>query len=160
SVIQQAAYIDWAGALKAARDGDLKSFSLSLDNLLRYDNLANDREYGVCPLPLYEFSDLDWELFLSGERLDDVRERLRQLDILQYFYPPPDQLAIGLVDRGLSTEAAVINAVEIAPELGHPFGNAEIIQGRISVPILIDELQQRKLLVEGEVGLEVTPSGN
>ena len=52
-VIQQAAYLDWNQVLESIKTGP----SISFEKLLEIDNTAVDRQHGVCPIPLYEFSE-------------------------------------------------------------------------------------------------------
>jgi hypothetical protein len=119
ALIQQAATFDWQAIFDRAKD-DPKQFAIPLAHLLTDDNPAIDRQHGICPVPLYEFGQRDWELLLSGENLDDVEDRLRQLGIYQYFFPPPDHIALGLADRGASSTASAITAaLGVVPDLGH-----------------------------------------
>ena len=43
--------------------------------------------------------------------------------------------------------------------MGHPLGDPELVQESLSLQDTIAALQERKLIVEGEVGLEVTNAG-
>ncbi|MGO9944420.1 MAG: hypothetical protein ACLPIC_16880 [Rhodoblastus sp.] len=159
SVISQAAYIDWKSLFDSLNtEDDNKIFSLA--PLINLDIMGMDREHGICPIPLYEFGGDDWELFSSGTDITAIRERLEELNILQYFFPAPDQVALGLVDRGLKTVAAVEGAAELAPQLGHPFGHAELIGRDVKFKDVIGDLESRGFLVEGEIGMEVTPEGS
>lgn len=154
SLVQQAAAIDWE---HLGRNKD--DLSLRLGNLVGVDTMAADRGAGICPVPLYEFTEGDWDL-LTGGRPEDVGERLRALGIHQYFFPPPDHLALGLVDGQVRRREAVVEATALAPSLGHPFGEGEVVSAGAPLPDLLDALQDRGLLVEGELGLEVTPDGS
>ena len=49
--------------------------------------MAVDRQNGIRPLPLYELTESDWELFLSGRRIDDVEERLKGLRNFPILFP-------------------------------------------------------------------------
>ena len=124
------------------------------------DGIALDRQYGVCPVLLYEFTENDWQLLSAGKRTDELAHRLKELGIFQYFFPPPDQLALGLVDRSTPKIETISSAIDLAPKLGHPLGEPELTEGPNSVPALIDELLSKGLLVEGELGLEITPTGS
>ena len=117
-----------------------------------------DSELGVCAIPVHEFDPNELEVIHSGTDSDAIGTILRQHDILQYFFPAPDQTALGLIDRGQHSIQSIDEIARVAPELGHPYGSSEIVTAE-SLPSLIDELQERKLVVEGEVGLELTADG-
>jgi hypothetical protein len=151
--VQQAALIDWVSALKSGS-------TIPLANLLTMDSMEADRAYGICPIPMYELSDRDWELLLSGGNLGDIQERLKALGVFQYFFPPPDQIALGMVERDGANVASISSAVDAAPKIGHPLGPSELVSSSGTfMPEMVAELIDHGLLVEGEFGLEVTPSG-
>jgi hypothetical protein len=52
-----------------------------------------------------------------------------------------------------------MNRLMRAPQIGHPFGSAELIPGDVKMGELVDMLKERGFSVEGEVGLELTESG-
>lgn len=156
AAVQQAALLDWGSIGEMAKDKP-ENVIIPLAGLLTVDTMAIDRAHGICPVPLYEFSEDDWDLFMAG-RDEGARERLRELDILQYFFPPPDQIAIGLVERRGSSVGTIGEALMLAPELGHPLGRPELTQvAKLSE--VVDQLQGMGLLVEGEMGLELSKSG-
>jgi hypothetical protein len=155
-VVQQAANLDWKGMIGAVQGNESV---IDFTQLRRLDNLAIDRENGICPLPLYEFDEPLWQLLSGGEHPDDVRKFLKDAGIYQFFFPPPDQLALGIVDRGLKNEKAIIEAVKTAPNLGHPFGETELVGPASSIPLLLQELRDVGYVAEGEHGVEITPSG-
>jgi hypothetical protein len=155
-VLQQLACLDWKQFFESASEDDPR---ISFAPLRDIDNMAVDRQHGICPVPLYEFQDRDWELFNTGSRVDDARERLKELGVYQYFFPPADQLALGAVDRGVINRRDIISAVESAPALGHPPGELELVDRVSDVPELLEQLEARKYVAEGEFGYEVTPAG-
>jgi hypothetical protein len=132
-VIQQVSNLDWAANMSAMRGG-AQNLSISVARLRHIDNLEIDRKNGICPLPLYEFSESDWGALTGDEHLDDLRKRLKKLGIYQYFFPAPDQLALGLAERTLGQKRKMIEVIERAPDLGHPFGDLEILKDRSSIP--------------------------
>lgn len=117
-----------------------------------------DLKTGLCPIPMDDFSTTDIEMMCSARNLDDTRTLLQRLQLLQYFFPPPDQLALGLIDRGELTPSRVLSDLEAAPQLGHPYAAAEIISVT-SLSQIVEALQEQGLVVEGEMSLEVTPAG-
>lgn len=157
-VVQQAAYLDWAQIFGSMTE-DNKDPSISFERLMQIDNTAIDREYGVCPVPLYEFSPDDWELLLRGERLDEIQHRLRELNIYQYFFPAPDQVVLGLADKGLTVRDDIIRAIQECQPLGHPLGDTEIVPAITSIPDLLEVLGDLGYIAEGEHGIEVSPAG-
>jgi hypothetical protein len=104
ALLQQASLINWSQVLETLKQsGGAKQLvgSISLAKLYEFDSTAIDRAYGVCPVPLYQLEEKDWDLFLEGRRIDEVQEKLKSLNIFQYFFPPPDQLALAVAERGI-----------------------------------------------------------
>lgn len=130
-----------------------------LRNFSRVDNLLSDRESGICPIPTYEFTETDWELLLSGTRIDDVQERLRRMDVYQYFYPSKDALTLGLVDRGVQSVDAINGGINQAQADGHIMMPNTILDSAADVQDIVSELRRSGLMVEGEMEWEVTEDG-
>jgi len=151
--VQQAALVDWPGASKS------NGAVIPLANLLTLDGMEADRRFGICPIPLYEFTDQDWELLLSGTALVDIEERLKALGIYQYFFPPPDQITLGMVERSDASLQTISSALDIAAKIGHPLGTNELVRAQAALPELVEQLTDCGLLVEGEMGLEITETG-
>jgi hypothetical protein len=55
---------------------------LDLRSIESHDLMLGDREMGVSPVPLYTFSDADWELFASGNP-EALIERLKEFGIMR-----------------------------------------------------------------------------
>lgn len=159
-VISQLVYVDWGRIISDIKT-DSVAEEIDLSSLYNIDMTAVDRKHGVCPLPLFEFREADWELMLSNNSscVDELRGRLRQLDILQYFFPAPDQIALGLIDQGLKTQGAVMRALSRADELGHPLSSPELVPDLTRFTEAVDALKDSGHVVDGEYGLEVTPDG-
>ena len=126
--------------------------------LREYDPLAEDLRYGVCPIPLYDFSDKQFESMLEEQNAEVVQEILRQHDIFQYFFPSSDHLALGLIDRGISNKNALLTELRRLPKEGHPYGRSEITDARTLLKT-IGELQERGLVVEGGLTIETSEKG-
>lgn len=156
-VLQQAAQLDWDRIVSSMSEGGAKV--VSLEKLRQYDTIAVDRDHGVCAIPLYEFGEKDWELFFSGTRIEDARQRLQDLNIHQYFFPAPDHLALGLADKGIQDATKIVEIVRSAPSVGHPLGASELVSPGAALTDLLDQLGERGLVVEGELGMEVTDKG-
>jgi hypothetical protein len=118
-----------------------------------------DALVGICGIPLHQFTETDAELVKEGKDLDAIRDLLKRLDTLQYFFPPPDQLALGLIDRTESTTDLLIAQLQSSIERGHPFGQNELVPPSGSLTTMIDDLQDRGYVVEGERTFEVTETG-
>ncbi|MGH6924768.1 MAG: hypothetical protein ACRED5_13615 [Propylenella sp.] len=151
--VRQLCQMDWKGVFAEAESKHL----ISLEPLVRADTQKWDREYGLCPVPLYEFSEHDWERFRSGRSIDDARNRLKELGIEQYFNVPPDNTALGLVDHGLTSPEGIQRTIESLPSLGHPLADPEITGARLVDTIQV--LAERGFIVEGEIGVEITEKG-
>jgi len=134
------------------------SLKIDISQLSDLDPLENDTQFGVCPFPLYQFTAEEVAVLAGEPNPDDARAILQSRSILQYFFPAADQLALGLIDRGTSADSLVDQLLS-APQLGHPFGSMELVKGNVPLTGVIDALQDRGLVVEGEIGLEVGPEG-
>ncbi len=157
-IIQQFSYLDWPKMLEEVSKNPA-NFMISINRLMNIDSLAIDRDHGVCPLPLYEFTEADWELFASGKHIDEVRGRLKELDIFQYFFPPPDQIALGAAEHGIRKSSDILATVSTAPELGHPLGDAELMPSVKNIPEILERLAEQGYVAEGEYGVTVTAKG-
>jgi hypothetical protein len=157
--VQQAAHFDWPGTFKQAAGAKRPNPLISLDALTRIDTIAADVAAGVCPVPLYEFGGDDWELFQSGSDLDAMADRLRAMNIFQYFFPPPDQTALALIDRGLSDPDSIIGAVRSLPEMGHPIASPEILDQQTPLDDMIEALERRGFAAELEHTVTITEPG-
>lgn len=141
-------------------DGSSKGkFQIDLTNILSFDPIADDRKLGICAFPFYDFESPEIEGIATATSVESVSESLRLHDILQFFFPGPDQLALGLVERGIRNSKEVLTEVNNAPTIGHPFGVMEILDPQKSTLDLLDSLEDRKLLVEGEYGYEISEEG-
>jgi hypothetical protein len=131
-----------------------------LESVAQTDQMEQDRRMGLCPVPLYEFSSSEFELLQSGTDVEAVREMLRRLDLLQYFLPAPDHLALGLIDLGkISTVPNLIDNLVKTPDFGHPFGPHELIPAQTGFRDMILELRNRGFVAGGELNLEITDQG-
>lgn len=158
SVIQQASKFDWEGLRESGKDNPDEG-QLSLAPLLDVDNMRADREHGICPVPLYEFTQDDWELFLSLGDIERAKERLLELGVYQYFFPAADHLTLGFVDRGMHRSKNLVDAVTLAPVIGHPYGPSELL-GNGNIKDVVGDLIAMGLLTEGEFGIETTKEGS
>lgn len=157
-LIMQAERLPWSDIGKLFSE-TAATGTLDLRSLMATDNLAADLAAGVCPVPLYELSETDVDMFISGTRLDDARQRLVELGIYQYFFPSPDQLALGLVDEGINRIARVAEVTGIAPQLGHPFGAAELMPTTTDMIETVAQLKALGYVADGEHGIEISESG-
>jgi hypothetical protein len=110
TILQQAANLDWKRIMDSAQSNP-DGVIIPLGGLIETDNLSLDRRYGVCPIPFYELTDTDWTMLNSGDDIDAIKVRLKELGIYQYFFPPIDELTVGFVDRGVVnlTESYFVN---------------------------------------------------
>lgn len=153
NVVKQFTLIEVQKAVETTPDNLVLNFS----KLASSDLNELDRELGVCAIPIYQFGDEDWKIFLDGNT-SDVENHLKSIGVFQYFFPPPDHAALGLVDRGVKSQGDLIKHVDTLTNLGHPQGDPEIVSTR-KLADMVDALRDRDLVVEGEFGLEVSESG-
>lgn len=154
--IQQLSLIE-VTRLNDGSETTIPSFDLSRLKIL--DPAEADRYMGVCSIPLYEFNEADVERLKSKIDTDSARELLHQFDIIQYFFPAADQLAMGFVDHGTASVADLVDKLSLTPKEGHPFGSVELVDKNMTIDTLIPALKEMGLVVEGELGLEVSPEG-
>jgi hypothetical protein len=153
-VVQQLSMID-IKAGDGVGDGS-PAGTIGFGKLANLDPAELDRHLGICPLPLYQLDPIDATTIQSGSDIEAVRDVLRRREILQFFFPSADHLALGLVDRGLQDPTAVLNELSKAPDIGHPFGPPELTPSGLPIGDTIDALQDKGYLVEGEIGVEMT----
>ncbi|MBU0584022.1 MAG: hypothetical protein KKB66_16010 [Alphaproteobacteria bacterium] len=162
--IQQAASIDWNKLIATDGPPDPKNYKRFADFFLgefqTLDNLAEDRRQGICPVPTYQLSDDDWETLRQGNRIDDIQERLKAIGVFQYFFPPKDDLALGLIDRGFNTVELVERGFSVADQQGHQISANTIVPQAADTPELMDSLRMQGLTLEAEFETEeLTPDG-
>lgn len=117
-----------------------------------------DTQLGVCGFPLYAMTEAELDSFLTGADLEEAKNVLRRYGVMQFFYPAPDQLLLGAIDRGAPV-ASPAQPAQMANRLGHPSGKMELVSADTQVTDLIDALYERKLLVSGEVSVELSDEG-
>lgn len=143
-------------------DGKVSLMDLAtrmLNGFSRIDNMSLDRENGLCPIPTYEFTEQDWEMFLSGSNKDDIARRLREMEIFQYFFPSQDQLALGLIDRGAQSFDQLASGVGVAERDGHVISENSILDTAANLRDIVDEFKGIGLVTEGEMSWELTEDG-
>lgn len=160
-VVTQVKLIDWDW-----KEGDTPPVEvinqrpvLSFDRLLQSDPIGLDRDLGIGAIPLYSFEPDEQELVREGTRVDQIRQLLTDKGILQYFFPPPDQLALALVDHGLRKPLDVMNHVVRSTDYGHPLGDGELGVSVDDIDHVVSHLEERGFLVEGEFGFELSQEG-
>jgi hypothetical protein len=156
-VIRQLTYIDVQMAVTDTGGQQLQH--LDLTSLATRDLMKPDRDAGVCPLPLYMFTDEDWGAFQSRSR-DDLAEHLKALGVYQYFFPAPDHAVLGLIDRTSLVKTDVAPAVQRFVEMGHPIGEPELVRPAPTMLQMIDDLQDKGLVIEGKVNFTLTDEGS
>jgi hypothetical protein len=136
-----------------------KTAAFNLDKLMAADPTEMDRKLGICPVPLYELPPEELELLQRGTDVDAVRDLLRRRHLLQFFFPAADHVVLGLVDRGIKTASQAVNELLTLPDLGHPFGPAEIAREVSSLTDIVDALQECGMVVQTDLAVELTPTG-
>jgi hypothetical protein len=159
SLIDQISTVGWP---TIEIDGTVSPLDIAfniINNFSKIDNMLADRESGICPIPTYEFTEEDWELFLSGTKEDNVAQRLRDLDIYQYFFPSKDTFALGLVDRGVRNVQDLIRGADQAQRDGHVFEENKIIGNAADMQEIIQAFKEMGIVAEGEMSWEVANEG-
>jgi hypothetical protein len=156
-VLEQFLNLDWKSTFLATPT--VEGFLGTLFSTTTLDSAAADRLLGICPIPLYDFSEADYELLLSGKHIDEVQARLKRLGIYQYFFPAPDQLLLGLADNKITKSGSYILAAEEAPAHGHPLGTPEIFRNKATLLETLEELKDTGYVADAEIGFEITEKG-
>ena len=156
-IVEQITNMDWNS--KFLKSPTTEGFIDTLLSITTLDSAEADRRLGVCPIPLYEFLEADYELLISGKDIDELRARLKALGIYQYFFPAPDQLLLGLADNNVTKDGSLVLAAEQAPTHGHPLGTPELFQDKASLLETLEELQGAGYVAEAEFGVEITDKG-
>ena len=145
TLVSQGQLIDWGhGEGPEAR-------TVSLSRMAALSPLEADRSVGICGVPMYAFHGDELESLNSGSDRDRVEEILRRHGLLQYFFPAPDQVALGLVDRATASISpeAITAELHIAPRLGHPFGPMDIVPAGTRLRETVAALVDMGLVVAG-----------
>ncbi len=153
----QLSLIDWG--IMIGKIFDKETRTVDIEALTSLDIMGLDRKFGVCPVPLFDFNENDLEAIRSGSRFEEITEIIRRLQIYQYFFPSPDHLVLGLIDRGVNQKKDIVQHVKSSPEIGHPFGPVEIVAESTDPLTLIDALQDRGMCVSGKHTMEMTEDG-
>lgn len=131
---------------------------IDFGQILGFNPLVFDNASGVCPLPFYNFTLDEAESFLKLKNIEDNIQILKKHNIYQFFYPPADSLALGLIELNPDKESNIIKTVSEVPLIGHPFGDNEIIDVK-KIDDIIEALKDKGLAVEGEIGMTLTQQG-
>ena len=158
NVIEQIMALDWSRIVAGEVQIPQTPFNF-LSALTGVDNLHGDRSQGICPVPLYELTDTDWELFRDGIHTEDIQERLRALNIYQYFFPPKDTLALGLIEGGVGRSEDILRGFQIAEHEGHQLAANELIRDAASLNDIIDGLGSLGYVAHVGLEHELTEAG-
>lgn len=119
----------------------------------------SDADLGLCGIRSEDFSVSQIDDLRSGD-LTRAQRVLSETGHLQYFFPPPDHLALGLIERdSFTTIPQVIDQLVRAPDLGHPFGPPEIVDDFGTFTELVQDLQELGLVSIGSKELKITEAG-
>ncbi len=159
NVVDQFATFDWS-RVSTPTDGDFLQVATDvITQFSEIDNLADDRDQGICPIPTYELTEADWDLFHENKHIEEIQARLKALDIFQFFFPPADRLALGLVDCGVSTPEAIASGFELADVQGHELSKNTLVPDAVSLRETLDYLESKGYLMEAEFSTELTEDG-
>ncbi|HEX8846528.1 MAG TPA: hypothetical protein VF791_17910 [Pyrinomonadaceae bacterium] len=125
------------------------------------EDSPEDRRAGLCYLSIAGYASDEIELLSKGADIEAVRETFRRHNLLQYFFPAPDHLALGLVESGrVHLLHQLIDQLVRTPDAGHPFGPPELMKSFYSFTEMVKELQNLGLVTEDERDLKLTDKGS
>ncbi|MGX5799654.1 hypothetical protein ACWGS9_00205 [Bradyrhizobium sp. Arg314] len=84
---------------------------------------------------------------------------MKNLNIFQYFFRPADNLALGLIDKGLSAGDQLRAGFEFAEAQGHLISPNTLVPDAATMTDMIGELQARGFVVSGETEIAIGPEG-
>lgn len=156
TIVEQLSNLDWSNVLGTLK-GEQSNATIDLSAFASIDTAQIDRKLGICPIPIYEFLQEDMEI-LKSDDIDSVTSLLLRKGIYQYFYPSTDELALGLVDGGVSTAPDLRTGFMKTNAAGHLIREPNF-SGAKEVLALIDSLKERGMAVEVEGTLQIADAG-
>lgn len=151
--VQQLSHLKFLGKLE-----NEENFSIDFEEILNFNPIIYDTSLGICPIPLYNFTVEEAESFLNLNNNEANIGILEKHAIHQFFYPPPDSLALGLIENEKYSSQELIGKVTQVPDLGHPFGKNELTDIK-NLNQIVDALKAKNLIVEGEFSMSITEEG-
>jgi len=154
-LVQQLSYLKFLTKIQ-----DEKTFlsGVNFQELIGFNPVIYDNNAGVCPITLYDFSEKEIELFIENKNSENNLNILKAHNIKQFFYPPIDSLALGLIEKSTYKEKELIEKINSVPKSGHPYGENEIVEFK-KIDNLVEALKDKGLVVNGEVNLGITKEG-
>lgn len=134
------------------------NFVFDFEEILTFNPVIHDNSLGICPIPLYDFSVDEAESFVKKNHNDLNKMILKKHGIYQFFFPPADSLALGLIENNTYSSKEILRQVEKVPNFGHPFGENELTDIK-NITEVVDALKDKGLAVEGEFSLGITADG-
>lgn len=132
---------------------------LNLQELLPKQEPAREIRWGICPLPLQDFSKAGWEALLNGHDSQAAEGFLKEIGFYQFFRPPIDRTTLALVEMGVKSAVEVSNIIEEIDTRGHLHDQTEIVSGVDGFDSLIEKLQAKGLTIGGSIEMELTTEG-
>jgi hypothetical protein len=158
-VLQQISFVDFEPSADLTSMEALPDYDVELGRIIALDPAEHDRRQGVCSVPLYDFLDHEADVFHRGRDIDAAQSILRNHHLFQYFFPTPDHVALGLIGRESRSEGHVASTIASLPGMGHPLAGNELVEPFLNAIDTISALKEKGLVVEGELGVEITPNG-
>lgn len=114
---------------------------------------------GICPIPVFDFTEDDWGKLTTEVDLEFSEQLFRRIGVSQFFRPPLDQTALVLADASQLSASSLEHAVDALETIGHPISAPELVHSQPSIEELIEKLKDEKYVVEGEIEYTLTPEG-
>lgn len=153
-VIQQLSHVKFLTDLKAN-----ENFTMDFEQLISFNPVIYDTALGICPIPLYDFTVDEAEIFIKNKDTEQLKSILEKHSIYQFFYPPADSLALGFIETENYKPPDLISHLSQVPGYGHPFGKNELIYTD-NINEIVEVLKEQGFAVEGELStVEITPKG-
>jgi hypothetical protein len=149
-VLEQLAHLEVVVAEDQPASGLVNPVTtVRMGSLIALDPAERDRQMGICSIPLYSLQPEQAEVFQRGSDIEHARGILREANILQYFFPAPDHLALGIIERGPATATEIVKRLERASDIGHPLSGVEFLSPGVSLPEVAEMLKRQGYAVEG-----------
>lgn len=114
---------------------------------------------GICPIPVFDFSEEDWSALTQSVNRNHSIELLKRLGVHQFFEPPVDQVALRLGENSTLSAHTLRTTADGLSRIGHPVAEPELLSQASNFDELIEKLKSKNYVVEGEYEMQLSENG-
>jgi hypothetical protein len=152
-ILKSLSHFDWISS-----DTENQNPQFGISSLLSADPTEVDLKVGICPFPFFNMKEDDLNTLINGKN-EEIVEKLKEKGVFQYFFPPKDHALLALSDRTLLNPRTIEEKLSSFNTFGHPLSKSEFATEGQSTIDIIDELQDRGLILQGEIEISTTEKG-